>query len=112
MSSIYYRTLRFFPLPTHTVTRAPFRRKDDPPGRGHSESLQRASGQRQRWFLGNSAWTRVVGSVPTYGLPYGFLERRGLDAEGFREVGVVHDERLLELVEHLDRLAQGRVEEA
>src|ERR671917_2759567 len=54
---------------------------------------------------------RAVLAVPSHGLPYGLSKWCGVVAEGSREVGVVHDERFLELVEHLDRLAQGRVEE-
>src|SRR5215203_1203949 len=54
---------------------------------------------------------RAVLAVPSHGLPYGLLEWCGVVAEGSREVRVVHDERLLELVEHLDRLAQRGVEE-
>src|SRR5215207_11776105 len=50
-------------------------------------------------------------TVPPYGTLDGFPERCGVVAECSREVGVIYDERFLELVEHLDRLAQGRVEE-
>src|SRR5215212_11352195 len=53
---------------------------------------------------------RALLSVPPYGTPDGFPKRRRLLAERLFELGVIHHEWLLELVEHLDRLADARVE--
>src|SRR5215207_5311952 len=50
-------------------------------------------------------------TVPPYSTLDGFPERCGVVAECSREVGGIQDERFLELVEHLDRLANDRVEQ-
>src|SRR5919107_85059 len=54
---------------------------------------------------------QAVLAVPSHGLPYGLSKWCCVVAEGSREVGVVHNERFLELVEHLHHLVQGRVKE-
>ena len=56
-----------------------------------------------------SGWALLT--VPPYSTLDGFPERCRLVAELSLEPGVIYDERFLELVEHLDRLADGRVEE-
>src|SRR5215203_4791085 len=55
---------------------------------------------------------RALLTVPSYGLPYGLPERRSVVAEGSREGRVIHNERLFELVEHLDYLALRRIKES
>src|SRR5829696_3404076 len=44
-------------------------------------------------------------TVPPHRTPDGLPEQRSVGAEGSREGGMIHNERLFELVEHLDRLA-------
>src|SRR5215217_9035652 len=53
---------------------------------------------------------RTLAAVPAHRLAYRRLQRRGLLAERLLELGVIHHEGFLELVEHLDRLADSRVE--
>src|SRR5215216_1732667 len=53
---------------------------------------------------------RTLLSVPLYATLDGFPKRRRLLAERLYELGVIHHEGLLELVEHLDRLADSWVE--
>ena len=48
---------------------------------------------------------RALVAVPPHRMPDGLPKRRSVVAECSREGGVIHDERLFELVEHLDRLA-------
>src|SRR5215210_1399483 len=55
-----------------------------------------------------SCWALL--SVPPYATLDGFPKRRRLLAEGLFELGVIYHEGLLKLVEHLDRLADSRVE--
>jgi hypothetical protein len=55
---------------------------------------------------------RALVAVPPHRMPDGLPKRRSVVAECSREGGVIHDERLFELVEHLDRLAQHRIEES
>src|SRR5215210_472744 len=51
-----------------------------------------------------------LAAVPPYRVAYGLLEGRGALTERPLEPGVVHDEGFLELVEHLYRLADSRIE--
>src|SRR5215208_5368090 len=53
---------------------------------------------------------RTLAAVPAYRLAYRRLQRRRLLAERLFELGVIHHEGLLELVEHLDRLADSRID--
>src|SRR5215212_8723844 len=53
---------------------------------------------------------RTLLSVPPYATLDGFPKRRRLLAERLFELGVIHHEWFLELVEHLDRLADSWVE--
>src|SRR5215203_7555692 len=48
---------------------------------------------------------RALVAVPPHRTPDGLPERRSVVPEGSCEGGMIHDERLFELVEHLDRLA-------
>src|SRR5918998_1489404 len=62
------------------------------------------------------SWTNISGStlaaVPAHRLCYRLSEWGGVFAERLLELGVVHHEVFLELVEHLDGLADPRVEQA
>src|ERR671917_1365748 len=62
------------------------------------------------------SWTNISGStlaaVPAHRLCYRLSEWGGVFAERPLKLGVVHHERFLELVEHLDGLADSRVEQA
>src|SRR5215212_130156 len=53
---------------------------------------------------------RALLSVPPYATLDGFPKRRRLLAERLFELGAIHHEWFLELVEHLDRLADSWVE--
>src|SRR5215211_4738223 len=55
---------------------------------------------------------RALVTVPPHRTPDRLPERRSVVAEGSREGGMIHNECLFELVEHLDRLAQRRIEES
>src|SRR5215210_8923206 len=55
-----------------------------------------------------SGWALLT--IPSYGTPDGFPKRCRLLAERCFELGVIHREGFLELVEHLDRLTDARVE--
>src|SRR5215212_649243 len=54
---------------------------------------------------------RTLAVVPSHRVAYRLLERRGGLAERLFELGVIYHEGFLELVEHLDRLANDRVEQ-
>jgi hypothetical protein len=54
---------------------------------------------------------RALLTVPPHSTLDGFSKRRRSLAERPLEPGVIYDERFLELVEHLDRLADARVEQ-
>src|ERR671917_35506 len=62
------------------------------------------------------SWTNISGStlaaVPAHRLCYRLSQWDGVLAERLLELGVVHHEGFLELVEHLDGLADPRVEQA
>ncbi len=69
-----------------------------------------APGRARRVSRHTSRSGRALLSVPSYSTLDGFPERRGMLAELPLEPGVIYDEWFLELVEHLDRLADSRVE--
>src|SRR5918998_3593544 len=71
----------------------------------------RPSGARAQLHGTARAGSPLPFAIPAHGLPDGHFEGCGVVAEGFVEGRVVEDEGLLELVEHLDHLAHGRVEE-
>src|SRR5829696_8866131 len=74
------------------------------------------SSVKVKWWLSAELGTwmnisvRTPGAVPSDGLAYRLLERRGIIAERLFELGVIYDKGFLELVEHLDHLAHSRVE--
>src|SRR5215204_4336404 len=70
--------------------------------------LLRASVNRVSHHPSRSGWALLT--VPSYGALDGFPKRRRLLAERLFELGVIHHEWFLELVEHLDRLADSWVE--
>src|SRR3712207_8943622 len=85
---------------TLLLRRSVNRVRGEPPGRARTVCR----------YTSRSGWALVA--VPPYGTPDGFSQRRRSLAELSLESGVIYDEWFLELVEHLDRLAQGRVEDA
>src|SRR5215212_5882825 len=85
----------------------------DPATRADSRtSLNPGREVRRISLLGS--WTNISGrtlaAVPAYRLAYSLLQRRRVLAECLLELGVIHHEGFLELVEHLDHLADSRVE--
>src|SRR5215203_3764203 len=66
----------------------------------HSSSLTNRFG-----VLMASLPRRALIAVPPHRTPDGLRERRSVVAECSRKGRIIHNERLFELVEHLDRLA-------
>jgi hypothetical protein len=71
-----------------------------------------------QWWSATSDWptarsepASAPAAAPWRNVAYGLLERRGMIAERPLELGVVSHEGFLELVEHLDSLADSRVEQ-
>src|SRR5215208_4881308 len=71
-------------------------------------NLLRASVNRVSHHTSRSGWALLT--VPSYSTLDGFPKRRRLLAERLFELGVIHHEGFLKLVEHLDRLADSWVE--
>src|SRR5215213_1920996 len=81
------------------------------PGTSVNRIRRRAPGRACRVSRHASCSSRARLTIPPYGTLDGFPEWCRLLAEGSREVGGIQDERFLELVAHLDRLANDRVEQ-
>jgi hypothetical protein len=80
------------------------------PGNSVNRIRRRAPGRARKVSHHTSVSGRALLTVPAYGTLDGLPEWRRLLAELPFEPGVIYDERFLELVEHLDRLADARVE--
>jgi hypothetical protein len=70
-----------------------------------------APGRARRVSHHTSRSGRSLLTIPPYSTLDGFSKRRRLLTELPLEPGAIYDERFLELVEHLDRLADARVEQ-